>query len=900
MPSTILRRVFGENSVFGERSIYDDIEDHDADEEAFLRDLEDQAGMISGDYNDNFGTEPTDPSPYGAYRDDPTTNTAPAQHAGIQFLDRTGSGGRAPALMNSTYQSYLQENRRPNQNRGMGQSRANNFFGANKTTSIEADEVPQSLLMEGGAGATDGYTRDRYNATKAGVYDSRQPSQIPTTYAEGVGRVRTEEEERRARLGLIDPKERALWKWANVTNLDNFLLEIYNYWHDNGIYSIVLGRLLNLFTLGFTFFLTTSLMICVDYKQLQHARKLEEVVIPHCMSRMSYKMTTIYTIFSCFWVFKLLQLCVDLIKMWELHNFFKYLLDLSEDDLQSVTWQKVVERLMALRDENPHTSSALKRKHSKTQSKQRMDAHDIANRLMRKDNYMIALFNKDILNLTIPFPFFRNQGSILTRTLEWNLWLCVTDYVFSPSGQLRAAFLKESERKKLSEGLRRRFVITGAINLILSPIIATFAIVLYFLRYFNEFKVNPGTLGHRQYTPLAEWKFREFNELPHLFTRRMWTSYPYASRYVDQFPKEKTVQLAKFATFITGSLLAVLIIPSFIDSEFFSFELADRTVLFYIGILSAAFAVFRGMIPEDHLLYDPETAIRMVIQYTHYMPKSWANQLHSETVKKDFMRLYELKVMIFLQEVLSIIFTPFVLWFSLPSSCDRIVDFFREYTVHVDGMGYVCSHAVFDFQKNQSQVVAAEGEQYNATDKMMASVMGFIDNYGPKRASNSNKHAPYIPPAISDGMYDEMRPRSRGTATGIERGTGGTLVNRAGRNQGMTNSILLDSHHMPAPSKLKHAKFSSLNEEDEEAENGGTYQPYSGASQAKGKGRADSDGSMSPETREVFDSALDESFMSTGLAQTVGPGMEEGVREDGVLGLLYQFQKAQGGQTVPM
>src|SRR5690606_24295071 len=147
--------------------------------------------------------------------------------------------------------------------------------------------------------------------------------------------------------------------------------------------------------------------------------------------RMSYKMTVLYTLFSCYWVFKVFQLGVDLIKMWELHNFFKYLLDMSEDDLQSVTWQKVVERLMALRDQNPVTSNVLKRKHSATQSKQRMDAHDIANRLMRKDNYMIALFNKDILDLTVPLPFFRNQGSILTRTLEWNLWLCVNDYVFS-------------------------------------------------------------------------------------------------------------------------------------------------------------------------------------------------------------------------------------------------------------------------------------------------------------------------------------------------------------------------------------------------------------------------------------------------------------------------------------
>jgi len=55
--------------------------------------------------------------------------------------------------------------------------------------------------------------------------------------------------------------------------------------------------------------------------------------------------------------------------------------------------------------------------------------------------------------------------------------------------------------------------------------------------------------------------------------------------------------------------------------------------------------------------------------------------------------------MIFLEEVLSVLTTPFVLWFALPNCSDKIVDFFREFTVHVDGIGYVCSFAVFDFER---------------------------------------------------------------------------------------------------------------------------------------------------------------------------------------------------------
>jgi autophagy-related protein 9 len=81
-----------------------------------------------------------------------------------------------------------------------------------------------------------------------------------------------------------------------------------------------------------------------------------------------------------------------------------------------------------------------------------MDAHDIANRLMRKENYLIALFNKEVLDLTIPFPILRNRGTMLTKILEWNLSLCILDYVFNDQGQLRTLFLKERHRKILSDG----------------------------------------------------------------------------------------------------------------------------------------------------------------------------------------------------------------------------------------------------------------------------------------------------------------------------------------------------------------------------------------------------------------------------------------------------------------
>lgn len=89
----------------------------------------------------------------------------------------------------------------------------------------------------------------------------------------------------------------------------------------------------------------------------------------------------------------------------------------------------------------------------------RLDAHDIANRIMREENYLVALFNKDILDLRVPFPPALERilgpklvGGQLTRALEWNLRFCLLRFFFGKDGQVRRAFVSDRNRAELIEG----------------------------------------------------------------------------------------------------------------------------------------------------------------------------------------------------------------------------------------------------------------------------------------------------------------------------------------------------------------------------------------------------------------------------------------------------------------
>lgn len=195
-------------------------------------------------------------------------------------------------------------------------------------------------------------------------------------------------------------------------------------------------------------------------------------------------------------------------------------------------------------------------------------------------------------------------------------------------------------------------------------------------------------------------------------------SYPYASMYIGQFPNEKMtvimqyvcclwMQLSshtvfRFVAFISSSFAAVLFLATVLDPDsLVHFEITPhRTVLFYLTVSGSIFAVARGMIPEDNRVFDPEMLMTEVIMYTHYMPDEWKDRLHSKQTHQHFGELFQMKVVIFVSELISVLLTPLVLWFSLPSCAPSIIDFFREFSVHVDGRGYVCSFAEFNFERH--------------------------------------------------------------------------------------------------------------------------------------------------------------------------------------------------------
>lgn len=407
-------------------------------------------------------------------------------------------------------------------------------------------------------------------------------------------------------------------------------------------------------------------------------------------------------------------------------------------------------------------------------------------------------------------------------------------------------------------------------------------------------------------------------------------SYPFASRYLDQFPKVKMVQVARFVAFVAGAIVAVLAVATLWDPELFLvFQVTpERTVFFYIAVFGAIWTISNSTIPDENLVFDPEYALRNVIEYTHYSPDHWQGRLHSDEVKREFSRLYQLKIAIFLEEVLSIIITPFILWFSLPKCSDQIIDFFREFTIHVDGVGYLCSLAVFDFKKGVHKIRQEVGadvdirDQYYSTKhgKMAASYYGFLDNYLLNPKTGVPGHLPpgmrgqFHPPPSFPGLTssriaadmqtsgvsrNERQPRNRTTRIPQPSQTP-NFAPMAGPSP--MPSILLDPHHQPSTSgfggrsgrrnsRSRHHTRPNIMEEaiEDEDEIDISREPRLRTEESKG----------TYETETGIDESKWEMSPTRGHPRGINDEDEEGEVSGarggggGVLGLLYEFQKAQ-------
>jgi len=487
--------------------------------------------------------------------------------------------------------------------------------------------------------------------------------------------------------------------WSHQKDLDEFFSRVYQYHQRHGFFCILLSEFFGLVQFIFIVSFTLLIVQCVDYELLFRsspaARNLTDKIhfndvlqSPKQCLREMFLLTKLCLIIAItYWIYRFSRAIYNLLSYFNIRAFYAQALDIKPNDLPNMTWHEVQQRLLGAQ-----------RTHHLCIHKSNLTELDIHNRLLRFKNYEVAMVNKGLLPPRIHLPFI---GDLIffTNGFKFNLRLILFWGPYSPFDQrwhLRQEYKIHSQREKLAQQLSKFILLYGIVNLLLSPFIFIWQVLNLFYGYTELVRREPGVLGSRRWSNYGRMYLRHFNELDHSLNQRLSRGYKPAMSYMNSFVNYSVVEAAKFFSFTTGAILAVLIILTVYDEDVLNVE-HMLTVMTGLGVL---IGVCRSLIPDEHTVYDPEQMLQLVLAQVHYQPDSWKDHAHTDYVQAEFGQIFQLKYVYFLEELLSAFVTPIVLCVHLRRKSLQIIDFLRNFTVDVQGVGDVCSFAQLDVAKH--------------------------------------------------------------------------------------------------------------------------------------------------------------------------------------------------------
>lgn len=198
-------------------------------------------------------------------------------------------------------------------------------------------------------------------------------------------------------------------EWGAVADLDIYFTSLYTYYYHRGLLPIISKGIVQLVTLFFTLFLSVFLFAHVDWKELStcidestcHADFFESYVHKRPFSK--FTLWTVIVILYCFiftayGLFSIWSFLTSLNQALNAKWVFEERLGISAHKLQggAIDWDRhVVSRLMELQRSGDYRVAI----HGQGRD---FDALVVAQRILRKENFMVALFNKGLIDLSVP------------------------------------------------------------------------------------------------------------------------------------------------------------------------------------------------------------------------------------------------------------------------------------------------------------------------------------------------------------------------------------------------------------------------------------------------------------------------------------------------------------------
>lgn len=501
----------------------------------------------------------------------------------------------------------------------------------------------------------------------------------------------------------------------------------------------------------FIVWFTTELRHCVDYSVLFADHDHQHVSLidgfrnrTDCHERIrNDSMWVFFLLFSAVYgLTRTIKLTVRIFHFIDIKNFYHEALGITSDKLDHLSWMQIQKKLLEAQKLNQMCIH-----------KEELTELDVHNRILRYKNYMISMVHRDVLPLSFNLPFI-GETTFLTEGLKMNIeWLLFGAHAYNPwapfsSFQLKPQYKRRACREDRASDLKKRILYLGIVNLLALPLIFIFQAMWTFFNYLAVIRREPGLLGMRKWSLYSTFYLRHYNELNHQFKERLSRAVKPANRYMESFLSYPLIECAKFLSFICSAVLGVFLILGIIDDDFFRVEHA----LSAMTVLGIVLGICLSLVPDEFFVPLHMELLQLVGDHVHYIPPEWIRDPRSSKTQKYFSQLFQMKLSYIIEELVSPIVTPFILLFKLQNRAPEIVDFLRNYTIDVQGVGDVCSFAQLDTKRAGTDSAEYRAEnpnpEHEAAPKTELSLINF-----------SIRHPNWKPPQEGQQLLDRIHQK---------------------------------------------------------------------------------------------------------------------------------------------
>lgn len=473
--------------------------------------------------------------------------------------------------------------------------------------------------------------------------------------------------------------------YEDIIDLDNFFINMYDYYLNKGYYPSISKRIIHVIQ----YLLLIIIFIFYNHIDFNQSLLQKQLVF----ISMSYGIINVCIIILSLVGFIMITSSTVLYiqNMYNIKQFYQTRLKLTDEEIQNMYWNNITYCIVNYQQQNKfykiHPS---------------LSEYQITNHIMRIDNLIIALIQKNVITTSIRIPIINYRIPYFPKLYIYCIKRGIIDSVFNERKQFEI-------NTNIDSIIIQKLTLYSIGIIVLSPFILIILTLFFVFRYFDDFRQNKYTsIRTRKWSRYSRWLFRKPNELYHILHKRLSIAYIYSDLYINNFSNELIVICARFVAFICGTLLTTLLALSVVDEDFLHVHLySDKTSLWFIGMCGIILSMCRVSIKDEYHIFTPEKYMNKVIQYIQYYPVSWQNELHTNWVKTEFTMLFQHKLVYILEELSSIILVPYILHYKVKYEVGNIVKFLNQ-NVKKDtayNLGYIYTHRDQEAFQNLEQSI---------------------------------------------------------------------------------------------------------------------------------------------------------------------------------------------------